>query len=79
MPSELLKLFNEGKTYSLQELSDRLQMDIPVIQAELEFLQRLGYVRKVTATGCGKKCHSCSGCGESMPLPVVWEREALDM
>jgi hypothetical protein len=73
MPSALLKLFNDGKTYSLQELSDRLQMDIPVIQAELEFLQRQGYIRKVMNMGCGKNCRSCNGCGQNMPAPVIWE------
>jgi predicted transcriptional regulator len=71
MPSEFLKLLNDGKIYSVQELSEKLQMDIPVIQAELKFLQRLGYIRKVTTTGCGKKCLGCSGCGEGMFLPVV--------
>jgi DNA-binding MarR family transcriptional regulator len=47
MPSEFLKLLNDGKIYFVQELSEKLQMDIPVIQAELKFLQRLGYIRKL--------------------------------
>jgi hypothetical protein len=73
MLSEILEFFKDGKIYSLQDLSVMLKMDIPVIQAELEFLQRQGYIRKVINTGCGKNCRSCNGCSQSMPLPVAWE------
>jgi hypothetical protein len=74
MPSELLEIFNDGKIYSVQELSGKLKMDIPVIQAELEFLQRHGYIRKIMDNNCGKKCRNCcNGCGQRIPLPVAWE------
>jgi predicted ArsR family transcriptional regulator len=71
---KLLGLLQEGRTCSLEELAQLLQTGVPAIRTQLEYLERLGYIKKVPPqTGCGPSCHGCKGCGRNVAFPVIWE------
>lgn len=77
MVAALLEILQTGKTYSLQELALRLNTDIPLVLAQLEYLQRQGYIQRVAPSpGCCSACPGCQGCRDGGPqaaLPVMWE------
>ncbi|MFP5527214.1 FeoC-like transcriptional regulator [Peptococcus simiae] len=60
------------------EVAEALGMSLERVEAQLAYYERLGYIKKVTpATGCGKACASCQGCGlkkKDQPTPAYWER-----
>lgn len=59
---QLLELFKENRSYSLQELSELTSRDIDDIKMEIEYLENNGYIRKIQKkNNCceNKKCNSC--------------------
>jgi DNA-binding IclR family transcriptional regulator len=62
MLEELLQLLGRGGVQSYQDLAGALSVPGPLLEAMLENLARLGYLRSVD--GCGGGCHGCahSGC-----------------
>ena len=78
MLAEILDTLQEGQTYSLQELAGILQTDMQSLKAQLEYLERHGYIKKVEMKpGCGSTCHGCKGCGHSLPYFIMWELTEL--
>jgi hypothetical protein len=63
MLEKLLGLVAEGGIHSLDELAGRLSVTPPLLEAMLEDLVRLGYLREA-GEGCGAQCSGCSmgGC-----------------
>jgi hypothetical protein len=55
---ELLKAVAEGGIYSYEDLAKRLSISQPLLEAMLEDLARLGYLRSV-GDGCGRQCAGC--------------------
>ncbi|MDR1147108.1 MAG: FeoC-like transcriptional regulator [Spirochaetaceae bacterium] len=75
MLRELLALLSEGKTFSYEDIAERLHTTPEAITARLDFLHRRGYLRKVCAVKhCGKRCAGCP-IGNAAPLnvPAIWE------
>jgi DNA-binding IscR family transcriptional regulator len=60
---QLLSLIAEGGIHSYDELAQRLSIPQPLLEAMLEDLSRLGYLKTVQ-NGCGGHCGACqvSGC-----------------
>jgi DNA-binding MarR family transcriptional regulator len=58
MLQELLKLLEDGQTRSLGSLAQDLGTTREMVEAMLESLERLGFVRHVT--GCEQSCQRCS-------------------
>lgn len=72
--TEILNILIEGQTRSLQEVADLLETEIPIVKAQLEFLERQGYIqRAVLNTECSQGCHGCKGCSQSTAASVMWE------
>ena len=60
---ELLRLVATGGVHSYEELAAALSVPPPLLDAMLENLARLGYLRSVEAA-CGQDCDGCplGGC-----------------
>jgi len=61
---ELLRQLGRGGVHSYQDLAGALSISEPLLEAMLENLARLGYLRSVS--GCGRGCHGCSSGGCSV-------------
>ena len=59
MLEELLRLVAEGGVHSYEDLIGRLAVSEPLLEAMLEDLARLGYLRAVSDT-CAGHCAGCS-------------------
>lgn len=60
---ELLRLVAEGGVHSYDDLAEELALPLPLLEAMLEDLGRLGYLRPAEAA-CGENCQDCpiGGC-----------------
>ena len=58
MLEELLRLVAEGGVHSQDELMDVLSVSRPMLEAMLDNLTELGYLRSVD-DGCGGGCSAC--------------------
>ena len=58
MLEELLELVAEGGVHSYEDLTQRLSITRPLLEAMLEDLARLGYLRAV-GDECGDRCSAC--------------------
>jgi hypothetical protein len=65
MLERLLRLIAEGGVSTCEDLAQRLTVNRPMLEAMLEELVRLGYLRAV-ATGCSGHCAGCSMAGCSV-------------
>ncbi len=69
---ELLRLVAVGGVHSYEELATALSVPLPLLEAMLENLARLGYLRAVDAAcggdgpGCPSGGHGCPGGGCSV-------------
>ncbi len=67
---ELLRLLKDGNTRTIEQLASELHTTDADIRRQLEFLEHIGAIRKISAqeSGCGH-CGSCSGgaCKGCMP------------
>jgi hypothetical protein len=63
MLDELLSTIGEGGVHSYRELEERLSVPQPLLEAMLEDLARLGYLRAIGG-GCEGGCSGCpiGGC-----------------
>ena len=59
MLERLLQLIAEGGVHSYEDLMERLSISQPMLEAMLEDLGRLGYLRAVN-DGCEGHCTGCS-------------------
>jgi DNA-binding IscR family transcriptional regulator len=68
MLQELLQIVAEGGVHSYENLAQRLSISQPLLEAMLEDLGRLGYLRSM-GDGCGGKCQACpaGSCSVSSP------------
>lgn len=74
MLTELLALLKKGRTYSTEEIAQLLYTSVSAIRAQLEYLERQGYVKKSPEqTSCGQSCSGCKGYGQDYVLPLMWE------
>lgn len=79
---ELLRLLKDGNTRTVEQLAAELQTSVSDIRRQLEFLEHIGAIRRLSAqeSGCGS-CGGCSGgaCKGCMPknakqnMGEVWE------
>ncbi len=58
---KLLELLKDGRSRTVEMLAAELGTSADDIRRQLEYLGRIGAVRKV-ASPSGKSCGSCSGC-----------------
>ncbi len=65
MLEKLLRFIAEGGVSTYEELARRLWVSQPLVEAMLEELARLGYLRAV-ANGCAGHCAGCSSGGCSV-------------
>jgi hypothetical protein len=79
---ELLRLLKDGNTRTIEQLAAELHTTDADIRRQLEFLEHIGAIRRISAqeSGCGH-CGSCSGgaCKGCMPenakqnMGEIWE------
>lgn len=58
MLEQLLQLLAEGGVHSYKDLANHLSISQPLLEAMLEDLARLGYLRAVNEH-CGGQCTAC--------------------
>lgn len=74
MLEELLRLLQDGNTHNVQELSEILEESPDGILRKLDFLEKQGYIQKVSLTGgCNHHCIGCHGCDQVSPNLLMWE------
>lgn len=74
MLNEILDQFKKGKTFSLQEIADSFNSDVQTVKAQMDYLERQGYIKKVELyTGCASGCSSCAGCSQGKQRINMWE------
>jgi hypothetical protein len=68
MLESLLQLVAEGGIHSYEDLVRQLSISQPLLEAMLEDLSRLGYLRRV-GDGCEGQCTGCAvgGCSVAGP------------
>jgi len=74
MLEKLLNLLQDTRTHSLADLAHALDTSTAMVEAMLQHLERMGYVRQVT--GCGSSCQGCAlktSCTPSS-LTRIWAR-----
>jgi DNA-binding Lrp family transcriptional regulator len=59
MLNRLLELLREGGTLRIRNLADELDTTPELVEAMLEDLARMGYLRRVGAE-CSEQCKTCS-------------------
>lgn len=80
MLTQLLALLDEGNALSITELAQRLKTSEDTVKAQMEYLEQLGMLRRVSGgadcAACGGSCGgSCHGCGKDAPRgPAMWEK-----
>ena len=82
MMEELLQLLKDGNTRTIEQLAAELHTSVPDVHRQLEFLEHIGAIRRLSAqeSGCGS-CGGCSGggCKNCMPknakqnMGELWE------
>lgn len=71
---KLLDLLKEGKSYSVQEIADILEIDNLAIKAQIEYLERNKYIKRIIVkNSCKKSCNGCIGCSKDVSFPIMWE------
>jgi Mn-dependent DtxR family transcriptional regulator len=60
MLEKLLALLRRGDTHSYGELALKLDITEPLLVSMLEMLERMGYVRQVSMSGCAGHCQGCA-------------------
>lgn len=80
MLTKLLAILDEGRAYSQQELAECLGVPPGSVAAQMEYLERLGLLRRINnSCGWGSGCKSCgsncdAGCHSSGVTPLaMWE------
>ncbi|MCP1103207.1 DNA-binding Lrp family transcriptional regulator [Aequitasia blattaphilus] len=80
---KLLALLDEGRAYSQLELAELCGTREESVKAQMEYLERAGFLRRVTSgsscESCGGKCSgSTGGCGKDTSRGVaMWEKTLL--
>jgi predicted transcriptional regulator len=77
MLTKLLALLDESRAYSEQELAKVLGVRTETVLAQIEYLERLGMLQRVSVGGgCAGGCKNCSsGCKPQGGSPLVmWEK-----
>lgn len=81
MLSELLALLDQGRAFSQLELAESLGTSQEAVKAQMEYLERLGLLRRVVSSsgcgGCSGSCGSggCHSCSHHSPQgPPMWEK-----
>jgi predicted ArsR family transcriptional regulator len=66
MLSQLLELLKDDSPHSLGDLAAALDTTVEMVEAMLERLAQMGYVRQVD--GCDQSCASCPSAGHCLPI-----------
>ncbi|QHI68299.1 FeoC-like transcriptional regulator [Tichowtungia aerotolerans] len=66
MLSDILNEFRRRGALSVSDLSNRFQVDVPVMEGMLQMLERKGRIAKVQS-----KCSTCKGCVDVRPADVT--------
>lgn len=76
MLTQLLAFLDEGDVLSITELAQRLKTSEDTVKAQMEYLERLGMLRRITSGGSCSACSAgCSGCRQnSARCPAMWEK-----
>lgn len=73
--TRLLELMKDGRAWSIEALAEKLDTTEEDVRRQMDYLERLGFLRRVG--GCGHNCKGCSAhCGAGIGLsgmPVFWE------
>ncbi len=71
---KLLDYLQDGQVHSIEELAELSYKDVDSIRSELEYLERQGYIRKVSLqNGCNHNCCGCHGCDQPVSNMTMWE------
>lgn len=82
MPEKILELL-ENCTLTKKQIAERLDLTLSELDAVMEYLQQMGYIKSTTiipthgscSSGCSGSCGNCSGScsATSNSEYIVWE------
>ena len=69
---KLLELLKDDTPHSLHDLAGVLDTSVEMVEAMLETLAQMGYVRQIT--GCGQHCAACASRAGCVPVHTgrIW-------
>lgn len=76
MLEKILMLLGTGHTWSITDMAEELRISRERVVAEIEYLEQMGYIKKISFAGCNgqcKKCHACNGAVTMLTVPRIWE------
>ena len=74
MLNQILQIMKKGNTYSKKDICYMLQISESMLEAQIDFLEKKGYIKQVVLDTCNKKtCIECNACRQEITLPVMWE------
>lgn len=76
MMNKMLSLLGTGHSWTIFELAMKLNVSVDRVRAEIEFLEKNEYIKKVYLNSCDKQCencHACEGINMLSNQPFVWE------
>ncbi|MGL6199588.1 MAG: hypothetical protein ACRC3H_11715 [Lachnospiraceae bacterium] len=78
MIAKIMQVLESGKIASLDEMTNELEISLPMLKAEIAFLEQQKVIRRVIDCNTGCSCENCHGCDtgvslENINLPVKWE------
>ena len=68
---DILNIIKTGNHYSLQEISEILNVEVDFLKVQMEYLEKRGYIKKTNINGS----HKCSGCNACINKPsniILW-------
>ncbi|MGI6257771.1 MAG: FeoC-like transcriptional regulator [Anaerovoracaceae bacterium] len=76
MIKSMLRLLENGETYTTNELARKLDLSLETVHAIVDYLDRTGLLIRIKAEGC----QSCKGCkvqrsGARNRWPVLWVKQ----
>ncbi|MBP5609283.1 MAG: hypothetical protein J6X66_13585 [Lachnospiraceae bacterium] len=63
---KLLELLKDGRSRTIEMLAIEMNTGVEEVKRDIEFLERMGMIKRVgfsVSNNCGHSCNSCSGCG----------------
>lgn len=74
---QIIAFLDEENALSITELAQKLKTSEDAVKAQLEYLERLGILNRVSS-GCSACSGGFSGCGQKTTrCPAMWEKISL--
>ena len=61
--NELIELLTDGRSRTIEMLSDELNAPVENVKRDIEYLERMGVIKRIEFNLSHPSCNGCTGCG----------------